>query len=109
MFRPLSLAVTARRSCKILAVPRLHVLVNKHLISNGTMSRHEKNGGTGERTAELPPRLADLKATLWRDEMIQSWKGILHELESAVEEIATHTQDVSFLSREGVDVTYAAK
>ncbi|KAF9074171.1 hypothetical protein BDP27DRAFT_1214828 [Rhodocollybia butyracea] len=37
----------------------------------------------------LPPRFADLKAELWNDGLVQSWKEILEELETETERIAS--------------------
>ncbi|KAF8058535.1 DUF1479-domain-containing protein [Lyophyllum atratum] len=71
--------------------------------SSETASRLPKGEGTisdifttltGESAAELPRRFAELKKELWRDDMVQSWKEVLAELEGAVEEVATRGQDM---------------
>lgn len=49
---------------------------------------------SGEVAEVLPSRFSILKKELWRDDMVQSWKEVLEELEGATEEIANRGPDV---------------
>lgn len=42
----------------------------------------------GAKPLALPSHLSELKKSLWKDELVQSWKEVLAELEVAVEEIS---------------------
>lgn len=50
---------------------------------------------TGEANeTQLPERFSDLKKEIWVDGMHQSWKEVLVELESKVEEVAARGSEV---------------
>ncbi|KAF9522626.1 hypothetical protein CPB83DRAFT_94441 [Crepidotus variabilis] len=49
---------------------------------------------TGGEQAALPPRFADLKKMLWRDEMVDSWKDVLEKLPKAIEEIEAKGSEI---------------
>ncbi|RDB20698.1 Uncharacterized protein YbiU [Hypsizygus marmoreus] len=49
---------------------------------------------TGETPAVLPPRFSTLKKEIWRDEMIESWREVLNELEEAVEEVSSRGSEM---------------
>ena len=44
---------------------------------------------------ELPTRFADLKKEIWQDALMQSWREVLDELHSSIEEIAERGADVT--------------
>jgi hypothetical protein len=43
----------------------------------------------------LPDRFADLKKEIWKDGLIQSWREVLAELETAVDEVSAKGAAVS--------------
>jgi hypothetical protein len=43
---------------------------------------------SGEDAQVLPSRFADLKREMWKDSLIQSWREVLAELETAVHEVS---------------------
>ena len=49
---------------------------------------------SGEVPDALPPRFSDLKKEIWRDDMLQTWKEVLEELEVATEQVAAHGSEV---------------
>jgi acyl carrier protein phosphodiesterase len=49
---------------------------------------------SGEASSVFPARFLDLKRVLWRDEMVQSWREVLADLEAAVEEISCRKSEV---------------
>lgn len=49
---------------------------------------------SGSAPVELPPRFADIKKAIWRDDFVESWREVLGELEIAVEEVAARGADV---------------
>ncbi|KAG6816962.1 hypothetical protein H0H87_001276 [Tephrocybe sp. NHM501043] len=54
----------------------------------------ENIGGMFHPTCPLPEHLSGLKKTLWKEELLQSWKEVLTELEAAVEEISLKGGDI---------------
>ncbi|THH21281.1 hypothetical protein EW146_g264 [Bondarzewia mesenterica] len=42
----------------------------------------------------FPPRFAELKKQIWRDELVESWREVLDSLNEAVEEVATKGADI---------------
>jgi acyl carrier protein phosphodiesterase len=49
---------------------------------------------SGEASSVFPTRFLDLKRVLWRDEMVQSWRDVLTDLEAAVEELSRRKSEV---------------
>lgn len=49
----------------------------------------------GEAPIDLPPRFSALKQEIWRDDMVQTWREVLEELETATEEVSRRGSDVS--------------
>lgn len=43
----------------------------------------------------LPQRFSELKRGLFREELVQSWNEVLHELKNVTEEVGSRGQDVS--------------
>jgi len=50
---------------------------------------------SGEVPDVLPSRFSDLKKEIWRDDMLQTWKEVLEELEVATEQVTAHGSEVS--------------
>jgi hypothetical protein len=42
----------------------------------------------------LPPGFSDLKKEIWRDDMLQTWKEVLEELEVVTEQVAANGSEV---------------
>ncbi|KAF8161499.1 hypothetical protein B0H34DRAFT_654175 [Crassisporium funariophilum] len=66
-------------------------------LSGGSSTRAPKDEGsiagiftslTGEEHNTLPDRFSDVKKALWKDNLVESWREVLAELETAVEGIA---------------------
>jgi len=71
--------------------------------SNGQKAQYsqdevKKGLASEDLTKDYPPRFADLKKQLWKDEVSQSWVEVLKELEAAAERISKHGTDASTLS-----------
>jgi hypothetical protein len=49
---------------------------------------------SGETSSVFPTWFLDLKRVLWRDEMAQSWRDVLADLEAAVEELSRRKSEV---------------
>lgn len=49
---------------------------------------------SGEIPEALPPRFSALKKEIWRDDMVQTWREVLEELEVATEEVAQRGSDM---------------
>jgi hypothetical protein len=62
----------------------------------GPTRRQKKEGSiasvftvlSGETVQPLPSRFADLKKEIWKDGLVQSWREVLAELETAVDEVS---------------------
>jgi hypothetical protein len=53
----------------------------------------------GETPSEFPARYLDLKRNIWKDEMVQSWREVLAELEAAAEQISNCGSEVHHIQR----------
>ncbi|TFK45112.1 hypothetical protein BDQ12DRAFT_695360 [Crucibulum laeve] len=49
---------------------------------------------TDEEHNALPERFSDLKKEMWKDSLVESWREVLKELETTVEEVATRGSDM---------------
>ena len=49
---------------------------------------------SGQGSEPLPTRFSDLKKSLWKDNMIQSWRKVLDALQVSVEEISHKREQV---------------
>ncbi|KAF8341047.1 hypothetical protein F5887DRAFT_888290 [Amanita rubescens] len=68
-----------------------------------TVSRTPKDTGTiaaiftslsGKEALQLPPRFSDLKKSLWRDALVESWRQVLNELHERVITIADRGTEI---------------
>ncbi len=68
-----------------------------------TVSRIPKDTGTiaaiftslsGKEASQLPPRFSDLKKSLWKDALVESWRQVLKELHERVIIIADRGTEV---------------
>jgi hypothetical protein len=72
-----------------------------------TVSRIPKDTGTiaaiftslsGKEASQLPPRFLDLKKSLWKDALAESWRQVLKELHERVIIIAERGTEVRSIS-----------
>lgn len=78
-------------------------LRTQHYTTKHTVSRTPKDTGTiaaiftslsGKEASQLPPRFSDLKKSLWRDALVESWRQVLKELQERVIIIAERGTEV---------------
>ena len=74
---------------------------------HSTVSRTPKDTGTiaaiftslsGKEASQLPPRFSDLKKSLWRDDLVESWRQVLNDLHERVITIADRGTEVRSFS-----------
>lgn len=100
------------RKPRILALSQKHLLgaqtrrysVAVNTFTQGHPIREQKEEGSiasvftslsGDAVKALPGRFADLKKEIWKDSLVQSWREVLAELETAVDEVAAKGPAVS--------------
>jgi len=49
----------------------------------------------GEAPDTLPRRFSDLKKEIWKESLVESWRGVLKDLETSTEQVAAMGSEVS--------------